>query len=226
MSFFTNVLSSLSNVFTSEPAWVQKIQNGTLDHWPTDLVQSGKVVDAFYKIQYDQSDEAKKKKLWYCSSALRGWEGAGALLYVRVKDAEYDDYAVLGLNKEKGELEYSGGCTRYDDANEVATAQRKVFDEFGLKLDASRFRDDLRASTGTAGTTGFPAYVYLIEITNDEYQSMKLKTSTFSKLNLVPMYQLREYKPGNSLVTKDGFVYQLRSFNRYTLEALKKQGLL
>jgi 8-oxo-dGTP pyrophosphatase MutT (NUDIX family) len=156
------------------------------------------------------TDENDSKTLkWIETSIAKGYEGVGVIFYIL--DNKKISY-VLGVNK-KGEAEYPGGKVEASDSSKEATVQREVEEETGLYFPLERF---VKCFEINGGTTGYPSYLFLVEISIEEFQHLKSKDGTFSKFIKVPEVIDCEQ------VHSNGTAYELRKFNRkYVLPQIK-----
>lgn len=162
----------------------------------------------------------KKTQQWIETSISQGYEGAGVLPYILTKEGiEY----VLGLKYDdiikQYIAEYPGGkCEIYDD-DSIDTAKREMEEECKLLINRNRFENSHRF-TITGGTTGYPSFLYLVQISDKELNDMKTNHSHFNGFTTTKSIF------GSDTVkdSRDGNIYQLRKFNRkYVLPQIEQE---
>lgn len=148
------------------------------------------------------ADGDTKTEKWIRTSIVKGYEGVGVIPYIR---KENKVLFVLGINK-KGEAEYPGGKCEDQDNDLASTVRREVVEEIGLLIDKNRFVNGLQI---TGGTTGYPSYVFLVEINEADFNLLYSIDGTFSKFilteNIVDCDLITDYY---------GIEYELRKFNK------------
>jgi hypothetical protein len=156
-----------------------------------------------------------KTVTWIRISAFKGWEGAGFIPFIFADGKiEY----ILGINKKK-EAEYPGGKTKMKDGSKKETVKRETEEEIGLKLPLERFNDGFEVN---GGTTGYPSYVYLVEITEEEFSRLKSKDKTFT--SFIRVDSIFDCDTVTDKLT--GKQYEVRKFNKkYVLPQVKEAVL-
>lgn len=157
------------------------------------------------------SEGDTKAEKWIRTSAEKGYEGVGVLLYLEEAGKKL---FVLGINK-KNEAEYPGGKCEECDKDLESTVSREVKEETGLYIDKKRFVNGLKV---TGGTTGYPSYVFLVEISLEEFMNIQSPDGTFSTFitveNILDCEKVKDYVSGTE--------YELRKFNRkYVIPQIK-----
>lgn len=157
------------------------------------------------------ADKDTKTEKWIKTSAQKGYEGVGVIPYtVRNKKVSF----VLGINK-KNEAEYPGGKCEDADEDLESTVQREVREETGLIINKDRFVNGLQV---TGGTTGYPSYVFLLPISEEEFGALRSPDNTFSKF--IKVDQIVDCEKVTDTVS--GEEYELRKFNRkYVIPQVK-----
>jgi ADP-ribose pyrophosphatase YjhB (NUDIX family) len=171
---------------------------------------SDKTKEALQKA-IDEKDQKTQK--WIENSIVKGYEGVGVIPYVYDPDKKIF-YFVLGINK-KGEAEYPGGKVEEDDVDQKDTVSREVLEETGLTIPRDRFVTSFQV---TGGTTGYPSYVFLVEVSSTEFGKMKSADGTFTSFILV------QNVVGCDTVKDEatGKEYEVRKFNKkYVLPQIK-----
>jgi 8-oxo-dGTP pyrophosphatase MutT (NUDIX family) len=145
---------------------------------------------------------------WIHTAIEKGYEGVGVIFTTK------DNY-VLGING-KNEAEYPGGKVELADINLLDTAKREILEETGLDLEISRLTTKYKI---TGGTTGYPSYVYIVEITEDEFKQLSSPDRTFSKF-----IKVRKVSNVDTVIDSiTGEIYELRKFNRkYVIPQIEK----
>lgn len=175
---------------------------------------SNKTKEALAKAIVENDQKTKK---WIEISIEKGYEGVGVIPYV------YDPikqlfYFVLGINK-KGEAEYPGGKVEEVDSDKEDTVSREVAEETGLIIPRNRFVISFEVN---GGTTGYPSYVFLVEISDNEFNQMTSVDGTFVKFikvqNVVGCETVKDEATGTD--------YELRKFNKkYVLPQIRDDVL-
>jgi len=167
-----------------------------------------------------RAEKDKKTENWILTSIKKGYEGAGVIFYLKQTRYEpVEKMFVLGINKEN-KAEYPGGKCEEEDNDIESTAAREVLEETGLIIDRSRFVNGLKV---TGGTTGYPSYVFLVEITMNEFLSLIASTScspdnTF--IGFITVDNILDTEKVLDSVSKTE--YELRKFNRkYVIPQIK-----
>lgn len=167
-------------------------------------------------------DDIKKDLKWYCVSIIKGWEGSGVILYLVENGKVVYVFGVSeGVNKETGDkfdqLEYSGGKPEMQDESKEATVRRKLKDETQLELPIESFQTYAEIH---GGNTGYPYYAFLVEITPEQYASLK---STKTLREYVKVYELFDVEQG---VDTQGKTRVFRNFNvKYVFPQIKDKFL-
>jgi 8-oxo-dGTP pyrophosphatase MutT (NUDIX family) len=163
------------------------------------------------------ADDGNLKSVqWILTAVEKGYEGAGIIPYV---GSGSNRRFVLGINK-KGEAEYPGGKVERDDLDLIATAQREIKEETGLDIGQERFTTKCAVS---GGTTGFQSHVFLLKLSQQEFEALKSKDGTF--VEFVQVAEVVDPGPEKRQHVVDvatGKSYPIRKFNReYVLPQIK-----
>jgi len=158
------------------------------------------------------ADKDTKTEKWIRTSIKKGYEGVGIIPYtVHDKRVSF----VLGINKDN-KAEYPGGKCEEADEDLKGTVQREVQEETGLIIDKDRFVNGLQV---TGGTTGYPSYVFLVAITEEEFSGLRSPDSTFSKF--IKVNKIIDCENVRNAFGDDE--YEFRKFNRkYVIPQVKE----
>jgi hypothetical protein len=161
----------------------------------------------------DPARKFDKQAEWVETSKKAGYEGAGVIFYVFDRG---DVFFILGINKDN-KAEYVGGKIEKTDKDLVDTVQRETKEETGLNIERNRFDHRFKI---TGGTTGFPSFVFLVQITPKEFLQMKSEDGTFRKF-IKTLDMFGDGVPPN-VIDSDGNVYNVRNFNyKYVYPQIK-----
>lgn len=154
----------------------------------------------------------EKTKAWIEAAIEGEYEGAGVIFTKRSKKNKKVKNFVLGVNKKKkagsiGEAEYIVGKRERGDGDRIDTAKREVEEEAGLHISRARFSGPAYPITG--GTTGYPFYVYFVELMDEEYEAVNSPDGTFTRFIEVPSILDRDIVTDIST----GDTFPLRKFN-------------
>ena len=186
---------------------------GVVTRWIFHKIQIGHPSESaalFYNQRMSTLSEKTKKALaeaegnekelkWIQTSIAKGYEGVGVIFTC-------DNNYVLGINKKR-EAEYPGGKVELEDASIVDTVKREVQEETGLSLDPARFETKYQV---TGGTTGYPSWVYIVNLTEEEFQKLTSTDGTFSKF--IKVKTIKNVDQVVDVLT--GEAYEIRKFNK------------
>lgn len=169
-----------------------------------------------------------KEIQWIVTSIDKGYEGAGVIPYI---GTGVNKRFVLGINK-KGEAEYPGGKVENEDSDMISTARREFFEETGIDIERARFHTKCEI---TGGNTGFASHIFLVQITESEFEAMNLPvcgecnrtdgtfTGGFIQVDEIVSPEGEDAKLANVVDIKTKTVYPIRKFNReYVLPQIRE----